>query len=378
MVPRRSTRSSRSSFSTADSEAAAPVSTSAPALFTHTSRRPSARAGGGAERANRELVGEVEPDHGRAAAERLDLARNVPAPCSLTRYVSATSAPARAAASAIARPMPLDAPVTSTARPASGAALTCVIPDILRGMRLLVSVASATEASAALAGGADIIDAKNPLAGALGAVSTTVLREIHRAVAGARPLTAALGDAADEAAIECAARVFAATGATLVKVGFAGIDRADRAVTLATAAVRGARAGSRGRAGVIVVAYADADSAGSLPPAVLAAVGRRAGAAGVLLDTADKAGPGLRALLDPRALAAWVAAAHDRGLMVALAGKLAAGDSRLRPQVARGHRRRAGRRLRRRAHGPCDGTARRGPQGPVSPFAGTALPIGGT
>ena len=47
-------------------------------------------------------------------------------------------------------------------------------------MRLLVSVASATEASAALAGGADVIDAKNPLAGALGAVSVGVLREIHR------------------------------------------------------------------------------------------------------------------------------------------------------------------------------------------------------
>jgi len=193
-------------------------------------------------------------------------------------------------------------------------------------MRLLVSVASATEASAALAGGADIIDAKNPLAGALGAVSTNVLREIHSAVRGARPLTAALGDADDEAAIECAARVFAATGATLVKVGFAGIDRADRAVALATAAVRGARGGSRGWAGVIVVAYADADSAASLPPAVLAAVGRRAGAAGVLLDTADKTGPGLRALLDARALAAWVAAAHGCGLLVALAGKLAAGD----------------------------------------------------
>jgi uncharacterized protein (UPF0264 family) len=193
-------------------------------------------------------------------------------------------------------------------------------------MRLLVSVANAAEASAALAGGADIIDAKNPLAGALGAVSTNVLREIHRAITGARPLTAALGDAADEAAIECAARVFAATGATFVKVGFAGIDRADRAATLATAAVRGARTGSRGRTGVVVVAYADADPAASLPPAVLAAVGRRAGAAGVLLDTANKTGPGLRALIDPRALAAWVAAAHGRGLLVALAGKLTAGD----------------------------------------------------
>ena len=79
-------------------------------------------------------------------------------------------------------------------------------------MRLLISVANAAEASAALAGGADIIDAKDPLAGALGAVSVEVLREIHAAVAGARPVTAALGEASREAAIERAAAAFAEAG----------------------------------------------------------------------------------------------------------------------------------------------------------------------
>src|SRR5262249_39654673 len=51
-----------------------------------------------------------------------------------------------------------------------------------------------------------------------------------------------------------------------------------------------------------------------------------AGAAGVLLDTADKAGPGLRGLIAPRDLASWVSAAHDAGLLVALAGKLTESD----------------------------------------------------
>jgi hypothetical protein len=82
-------------------------------------------------------------------------------------------------------------------------------------MRLLISVANAAEASDALAGGADIIDAKEPLAGALGAVSVKVLREIHAAVAGARPVTAALGDASDEATVERAAAAFTAAGAAL-------------------------------------------------------------------------------------------------------------------------------------------------------------------
>ena len=65
------------------------------------------------------------------------------------------------------------------------------------GFAILLHLCSgrAAEAAAALAGGADIIDAKNPLAGALGAVSETTLREIAAAVAGWRPVTAALGSA---------------------------------------------------------------------------------------------------------------------------------------------------------------------------------------
>ena len=55
-------------------------------------------------------------------------------------------------------------------------------------------------------------------------------------------------------------------------------------------------------------------------------VAARAGAAGVLLDTADKSGPGLRQLVQPATLAAWVADAHEAGLFVALAGRLTADD----------------------------------------------------
>ena len=193
-------------------------------------------------------------------------------------------------------------------------------------MRLLVSVTCAAEALAALAGGADLIDAKDPLAGALGAVSADVLREIYAVVADRRPVTAALGDACDEAAIERAARSFVGSGAALVKVGFAGVASADRVATLTTAAVRGASAVGDGNGGVVAVAYADAERAASLATADLVAIAARAGAQGVLLDTSDKAGPGLRGLLAPGELAAWVADAHDAGLFVALAGRLTAAD----------------------------------------------------
>ncbi len=193
-------------------------------------------------------------------------------------------------------------------------------------MRLLVSVASAAEVPAALAGGADIVDAKDPSAGALGAVSVETVRDIHDAVSGACPVTAALGDAIDEAALECAARAFAAAGVALVKVGFAGTTGRGEVAALIAAAVRGARAGSDGRSGVVAVAYADWNRAASVAPDVLAEVAAGAGAVGLLLDTCDKAGPGLRGLVSATVLAAWVAEAHRNKLLVALAGKLTVDD----------------------------------------------------
>jgi uncharacterized protein (UPF0264 family) len=71
------------------------------------------------------------------------------------------------------------------------------------------------------------------------------------------------------------------------------------------------------------VAYADSDTTMSL---ALLDMASEAGAIGVLLDTANKAGPGLRGLVPDAAVTAWVAAAHDRGLLAAVAGKLTADD----------------------------------------------------
>ena len=190
-------------------------------------------------------------------------------------------------------------------------------------MRLLVSVAHGKDASAALAGGADVIDAKDPLRGALGAVTPEAFREIHAAVAGRRLVTAALGDAGDEATIERDARAYTTAGAALVKVGFAGITDTGQVSALTTAAVRGARDGN---GGVVAVAYADAIRAASLAPGALALVAARAGATGLLIDTAEKGGAGLRALVTRRVLDAWMSEAREAGLMVALAGQLTADD----------------------------------------------------
>jgi len=193
-------------------------------------------------------------------------------------------------------------------------------------MRLLVSVGDVEEAAAALAGGADIVDAKDPLVGPLGAVRPRVLRGIRTAVGDARPVTAAIGDASDEFAVEAVAHEFASAGATLLKVGFAGIDSGSRVSALLAAAIRGAAAATEGLCGIIAVAYADPGCDCGIGVPRLLSTAAREGARGVLVDTSDKSGPGLCELASPLTLSRWVVEAHDLGLTVALAGKLTADD----------------------------------------------------
>lgn len=185
-------------------------------------------------------------------------------------------------------------------------------------MQLLVSVAGLAEAREALRGGADVIDAKDPLRGALGPVSHDRLIAIGAAVGSTRPLSAALGDAADEAGVARATGRAVFAGVSIVKIGFAGVTDEARACALARAA--------RGYgAAVVLVAYADWRCAGSLRPDRIVAVAATAGAAGVLLDTAGKGAP-LFALETREGVGAWVAGAHAAGLFAALAGGLSGAD----------------------------------------------------
>ena len=187
-------------------------------------------------------------------------------------------------------------------------------------MRLLVSVRNATEAATALAGGADIIDAKEPTNGALGPVATPVLHAIAATVAGAAPVSVALGDAGtDDVGVRIQAA--AAVGAAFVKVGFAGAQSSDR-VARDVAALRRFVA----PAALILVAYADHDQAGAPSPDTVIALGQRLGTAGILLDTYDKRGPGLTALMSECSLRAFVARAQSAGQLVALAGSLTPDD----------------------------------------------------
>src|SRR6478736_6242224 len=112
-------------------------------------------------------------------------------------------------------------------------------------MRLLVSVRSAAEAAAAVTGGADIIDAKEPSRGSLGPVEPTVLRAIAEALPGGTPLSVALGDVNDPAAAGNALVPLEAVPARpaelFVKVGLADIRDPALARAVLGAVVEAAR-----------------------------------------------------------------------------------------------------------------------------------------
>lgn len=191
-------------------------------------------------------------------------------------------------------------------------------------MRLLVSVADASEARAALDAGADVIDAKEPGRGTLGPVSPDALAAIRDVVGARRPVSAALGDAGGAAALEQAARTAAGVGVAFVKVGFSGGATVTRVRRTAAAVRRGAEGGGRDTR-VVLVAYADWRRAGSPEPGRLVGVAAETGATGVLLDTAFK-DVRLFELVRPCAVGDWIAAVHAAGLFAGVAGSLGGAD----------------------------------------------------
>ena len=192
-------------------------------------------------------------------------------------------------------------------------------------MRLLASVRSADEVLAAVSGGADIIDAKEPTRGSLGAVAPEVFAWIQARVPLDLELSAALGDVASP--LEVRTRI-AALGAVprptpvFLKLGFAGVSRPRRIKDLLEVACTAAREMGCPSARVIAVAYADNENAGCADPGTVWDAAGSVGVAGVLLDTWSKGGRHLFNWIEPEAVRNLVNQARCAGLLTALAGGL--------------------------------------------------------
>ncbi len=179
--------------------------------------------------------------------------------------------------------------------------------------RLLVSVRGPDEALTALRAGADLIDAKDPERGALGALVPETVRAIVAEVGGGAVTSAVAGDGTGTA-IAAAIAAMAATGVDFIKIAVGAADDA----ALAEAAAR-----APGR--VIGVLFAEdgvTDGWAARSAMRLAA----AGFAGAMIDTRGKSGIALPALMTATQLAAFVARCRAHGLMSGLAGSLGLAD----------------------------------------------------
>ena len=195
-------------------------------------------------------------------------------------------------------------------------------------MQLLVSVRSAEEVDAAYAGGADIIDAKEPGNGPLGAVSAATLARLVSRVQSGTQFSLALGDVtsvhqviATIAQLELPSR----QATTYLKLGFAGVRTPELVSEIMAAALRSS-ALKPFPASIVAVAYADAERADALPAELILRLAAATGVAGVLVDTHVKDGPGLLDCWTPASLASWTSLARTFGLLAGVAGRLGADD----------------------------------------------------
>ncbi|NGM33426.1 hypothetical protein G4G93_05670 [Methylobacterium sp. DB0501] len=174
-------------------------------------------------------------------------------------------------------------------------------------VRLLVSVRDAAEATLARDRGADLIDAKDPDRGALGALPAETVRAIA-AAAGDRLSSAVAGEPRDAGEASACLAALAGTGVRYLKIAWApGRDPA----------------GLRLPAGlpVIAVLFAEDGPDGADVPGLAAA-----GFAGAMIDTKTKDGRRLTDHLPLPRLAGFAAACRSQGLLSGLAGSLALDD----------------------------------------------------
>jgi FolB domain-containing protein len=187
---------------------------------------------------------------------------------------------------------------------------------------MLASVTNLAEAEAVWAGGADIIDLKDPAKGALGALDVAIVADIVRAFAKRRTISAAAGDAfASPAAVVDAVATMASTGVDYVKIGFSSDQDGAHCIEALAPLTNSVK--------LVGVLFADREA----DPTLVGLMARQ-GFFGAMLDTATKGSGRLLDYLDVATLAQFVDLCRVNNLMSGLAGSLEAPDvPRLLPLV---------------------------------------------
>jgi len=201
--------------------------------------------------------------------------------------------------------------------------------------RLLVSVRTACEALSALAGGADVIDVKEPSRGSLGRADTDTLTDVVLAVNSRVPVTAALGELLE---FDPASASPIPRGITLSKIGLSGCrtlsDWPARWQQAISSYAGGALSTCNGTA---AVAYADWAAANAPEPHRVLQTAVELGCCALLIDTWNKWNGTLFDHWPACELKAFVQLARSQRLIVALAGSLVGEDivraAQIKPNV---------------------------------------------
>lgn len=185
-------------------------------------------------------------------------------------------------------------------------------------MKLLVSPTNPGGAKAAVGGGADIIDVKNPKEGSLGASFPWMIEDIKEVLPGSVELSATLGDLDYKpGTASLAAFGLSRLGVDYVKAGFFGIKEKEQAEDMAKKLIKAAD-GTK----LVLAGYADYQEVGSISPLLLPEIAAEAGAYGVMIDTAVKDGTTLFSHMKEADLQKFIDDAHAHNLTAALAGSL--------------------------------------------------------
>ncbi len=178
------------------------------------------------------------------------------------------------------------------------------------------------EAFEAIAGGADIIDVKNPQEGALGANFPWVIKRIREITPKNIQVSCALGDVPNlPGSISLAALGAASLGVDYIKVGLYGFKTPKEAVFLLQNVNKAAKEYNP-KIKIAAAGYADAERIGALDPMLIPEIASLAQVDLAMIDTAVKDRKNLFNFLTAKQLEKFIDSAHKLGLEAALAGSL--------------------------------------------------------
>jgi uncharacterized protein (UPF0264 family) len=191
-------------------------------------------------------------------------------------------------------------------------------------LKLLISPINEKEAREAIAGGADIIDVKNPKEGALGANFPWVIKRIKEVSHSKLEVSCTLGEVGNfPGSLSLAALGAASLGVNYIKVGLYGIKTPQEAIFLLQN-VRRAAKNCNSQIRVAVAGYADAEKIGAIDPLLIPEIAHKSQVDVAMIDTSIKDGKNLFDYLTVEQLRKFVDTAHSFGLEAALAGSLGA------------------------------------------------------